>query len=280
MNIQPFKMTGVLRFDELNSLLLPEPELGVGGFGTKSIFKTKDRYCVAVTPYGTVIRFCHRKATPSPKQVAQELELECDAYIANSGGLFPTAQQKRAFRGDIVRRLTAQTVPTDTDIYVYVFNNYLLVGTTSSSDTQSILRAIESCGAPTVPAVAGYNATHKTVMAGMVDNFHAEPSFHMRDSSGCTLAIGNTTVNSNIIQPHLDKGFVYEGCKFVSELGQFELRPTSYRSCALAKPVAVQLAAESAESPEVFEATHAAAIMAMMILPIDELAKLNTDSAS
>ena len=44
--------------------------------------------------------------------------------------------------------------------------------------------------------------------------------------------------------------------------------------------LAVQLAAESAESPEVFEATHAAAIMAMMILPIDELAKLNTDSAS
>lgn len=264
MDITVLKYDGVLNTEPLMEMLLPQDvSVGTGtGFGTLPAYHA-DATPVAVTAYGKVIRFAHRRITVSTTHVNTLYQQYLRRRKATDGTI-PLSEEVKRIKQELREQLVAQTLPTTTDIYVVELFSSIVICTSNAQHIAMVVQALQRCGLDIGPQVQiDYETLHTKAQGSGVGDYIIGDELSMSNAQGMLIAVKNAALHP--IESLISSGFEVTSIKLVGILGSFVMTVAGAKQVALSKAARAELLEEWREAPEYREVLEAAATVCVML---------------
>ena len=264
MDITVFKYDGMLNTEPLLEAMLPlDVSVGTGaGFGTLPAYRA-DATPVAVTPYGKVIRFAHRRITVSTAHINTLYQQYLRQRKATDGTI-PLSEEAKRIKQEIREQLVAQTLPTTTDIYAVELFGYIAVCTSNAQHIAMVLQALQRCGLEMgAPIQIDYETLHTKAQGSGVGDYEIGDELTMSNAQGMQVVVKNAALHP--IETLIASGFEVTSVKLVGMLGKFTVTVAGAKQVALAKAARAELLEEWREAPENLAVLEAGATVCIML---------------
>ena len=264
MDTTVLKYDGVLNTEPLIEALLPQDvSVGTGaGFGTLPAYHA-DTTPVAVTPYGKVIRFAHRKITVSTAHV-NTLYQQYLRQRKETDGTIPLSDEAKRIKQEIREQLAAQTLPTTTDIYVVELFGCIAICTSNAQHIAMVVQALQRCGLDIgAPIQIDYETLHAKAQGSGVGDYTIGDELSMSNAQGMQVIVKNAALHP--IETLIASGFEVTSVKLVGMLGKFTVTVAGAKQVTLAKAARAELLEEWRDAPEYLEVLEVGATVCSML---------------
>lgn len=264
MDITVFNYDGVLNTEYLTDMLLPlDVTVGTGaGFGTLPAYHA-DTTPVAVTSYGKVIRFAHRRITVSTGHV-NTLYQQYLRQRKAADGTIPLSEEAKRIKQEIRERLVAQTLPTTTDIYAVELFGYIAICTSNTQHIAMVIQALQLCDLDIGHKVQiDYETLHTKAQGSGVGDYTIGDELSMSNAQGMMITVKNAATHP--IESLITSGFEVTSVKLVGMLASFVMTIAGAKQVAMSKAARAELLEEWREAPEILEVLEAAATVCTML---------------
>lgn len=258
MDITVLKCKTLPDFEMFKSMMLPEKlEAGIGtGFGTLSIYRS-DENPVAVTPYGTVIRFCSRKIVVGAAKVNAVFEQRAREKKRLTGTI-PTQEDAKVMRREIKEQLASETFPDSKDIYAVFLFGHMVVCSASAQVVSRVVHCVSVAGGEVgEPITPSYQKVHSIAQSEGIDDFKVGDVFTYAHQDGSVVSTVDTPPSQE--EDLLARGYSITSFALVDDMASFMVSPTGAKYVAISKAAKTLLMQEWYEAPEMQAALLAAA---------------------
>lgn len=264
MDITVFNYGGMLNTEPLIEMLLPQDvSVGTGaGFGTLPAYHA-DATPVATTPYGKVIRFAHRRIAVSTSHV-NTLYQQYLRQRKDADGTIPLSEEVKRIKQDIRDTLSAQTLPTTTDIYAVELFGYIAICTSNAQHIAMVVQALQRCGVEIdSPVQIDYETLHAKAQGSGVGDYTIGDELSMSNAQGMQITVKNAALHP--IENLIASGFEVTSIKLVGMLSKFTVTVAGAKQVALTKAARAELLDEWRDAPEKLEVLETAATVCTML---------------